>query len=683
MAIRIGKLRRFERAPRPLTPCTITSRLASTSRWRRTPARSVSGLTLVELLVATAVAMMLLAMVVTVFDQFGDGVSKTNSAMNVQEQLRHARDIVQNDLDNISAKMYGPGVTEITEGPAHDRPAPGTSSVMGDPDDWFRISATDGENRFYPQLGQSAASFSSPFAEIVYFVQDGVLYRQVRVIAPGAVVNNVSNAVLASTFSGRVDESGNFIFNSLDDLANRRYRAGATSTSTFPHRVYTKALAPNNTPPTLVPLTGPFRGQDALLNNVVSFDIKVLDPGAPIKGYGSGTVGVSSNFTPGTTGSTTTGGTATGGTTSGGTTSGGTTSGGTTTGGISCDQPSTPIIDNGDSGFTNTSAFGLRATPTPPGYETDMHRVKAADSGTATWTFTGLTAGATYDIWVTYPHSTGRATDAPYTIFDGSTEIASTTVNQQDAPSGLSTTDDGGTDWTSLGTHTITGTTLVIEVSDSPTNSGVVAADAIFIECIGGGGGSGATSGSTTSGTTTGGTTSGGTTTGGGTTGGTTSGGGTTGGSTTGTVAPYAIGPGDYGYQTTMDDASSDTLGFGGFVDLYNYAQGHTPASALFNGPGDLKSQLHVVTAATDPAVFDTWSLAYERDGIDQDSSGDADEGFNGLDDDGSGVVDDASERDTAPPYATPPRAIEITIRVFDPASRVTRQATIRQRLDL
>ena len=230
------------------------------------------------------------------------------------------------------------------------------------------------------------------------------------------------------------------------------------------------------------------------------------EPGTTVAPPSGTTTGTTSGTTSGTTGTT-------GGTTTGGTTTGSTTTGGTTTGGVSCDQPSTPIIDNGDSGFTNTSAFGLRATPTPPGYETDMHRVKAADSGTATWTFTGLTIGATYDVWVTYPHSTGRATDAPYKIFDGSTEIASTVINQQDAPSGLTTTDDGGTDWTSLGAHTITGTTLVIEVSDSPTNSGAVAADALFIECVGGGGGSGATSGSTsgsTTGSTTGGTTGGG-----------------------------------------------------------------------------------------------------------------------------------------------------------------------------
>ena len=49
----------------------------------------------------------------------------------------------------------------------------------------------------------------------------------------------------------------------------------------------------------------------------------------------------------------------------------------------------------------------------------------------------------------------------------------------------------------------------------------------------------------------------------------------------------------------------------------------------------------------------------------------------NGFDDDGNGVVDDANELITQPPYPVALRGIQITIRCFEPDSRQVRQITI------
>lgn len=81
--------------------------------------------------------------------------------------------------------------------------------------------------------------------------------------------------------------------------------------------------------------------------------------------------------------------------------------------------------------------------------------------------------------------------------------------------------------------------------------------------------------------------------------------------------------------------------------------------------------------------TYDTWTLAYERDGIDQDGDTLFDEGRDGLDNDpivaGSilNAVDDASERETVPPYAHPLRGVQIRIRMYEPGTRQMRQSTV------
>lgn len=120
-----------------------------------------------------------------------------------------------------------------------------------------------------------------------------------------------------------------------------------------------------------------------------------------------------------------------------------------------------------------------------------------------------------------------------------------------------------------------------------------------------------------------------------------------------------------------------------------------------FAGPGDPFSALAgqapmgIPAAGAAAAVYDTHSLHYERDGLNQDGDGLADEGFDGLDNDwtgavnantntlsagnGAGGVDDATEREAPPPYATPLRGIQIRIRTFEPSSRKIREFTIAQ----
>ncbi len=148
-------------------------------------------------------------------------------------------------------------------------------------------------------------------------------------------------------------------------------------------------------------------------------------------------------------------------------------------------------------------------------------------------------------------------------------------------------------------------------------------------------------------------------------------------------------------------------IGYGAFVDLgwdESYSYNADPIAPQPDFQEERRVGYHPRNPGLGPfrgtpAVYDTWPYHYESDGINQDSASDngagVDQGTNGLDDivlydhDGnpatpsilpaSGVngVDDASERETAPPYDTPLRGMQVKIRVYDRDSRQIREATV------
>ena len=153
----------------------------------------------------------------------------------------------------------------------------------------------------------------------------------------------------------------------------------------------------------------------------------------------------------------------------------------------------------------------------------------------------------------------------------------------------------------------------------------------------------------------------------------------------TGGTAPVALLPGDPGYRAALQTwvannmPANQVMSRGAYVDLY-YTRGIAGASQIswFSGPGNPRSQLHAPNADA-PAIWDTGSTHYEYDGVDQDGNGIVDDANDGLDNNNVGGVDDFSERETAPPYNAPVRSIQIKIRVFEPDSRQIREVTVTQ----
>ncbi|MCA9109169.1 MAG: hypothetical protein KDA52_04415, partial [Planctomycetaceae bacterium] len=135
------------------------------------------------------------------------------------------------------------------------------------------------------------------------------------------------------------------------------------------------------------------------------------------------------------------------------------------------------IIDNGDAGFSATAGWTPAALNV--GHEGDLlHSATGSGSSVATWTFSGLTPGA-YRVSATWFAHVNRATNAPFIIRNGidGPVLATVLVNQELNPDDFS---DAGSSWEDLMTISITGSNLVVELSDDA--DGYVIADAIRIE---------------------------------------------------------------------------------------------------------------------------------------------------------------------------------------------------------
>ncbi len=144
--------------------------------------------------------------------------------------------------------------------------------------------------------------------------------------------------------------------------------------------------------------------------------------------------------------------------------------------------------------------------------------------------------------------------------------------------------------------------------------------------------------------------------------------------------------PSDPGYAGSV---SPTPLGHGGYVDLfYRRYTGVPLGTSTFSDPPLPRSGLQLYLPVfwgqqCYAGVYDTWSLSYEQDGIDQDGmlgldpSGLVDQGTDGIDNDGVHGVDDVGERETSPPYPAPLRGIQVRMRIIDRDTRQVRQMTV------
>jgi hypothetical protein len=139
--------------------------------------------------------------------------------------------------------------------------------------------------------------------------------------------------------------------------------------------------------------------------------------------------------------------------------------------------PAPTIIDDGAAGFTTVGSWKVT---NGQGFQSDFRSNNAGTgSRTATWTFTGLTPG-TYQVSATWVAAGNRATNAPFTVLQGSTVLGTSAVNQRLAPADFT---DAGAAWKNLGgPYQITGTSLTVRLTDKA--NGIVIADAVRVVLI-------------------------------------------------------------------------------------------------------------------------------------------------------------------------------------------------------
>lgn len=136
-------------------------------------------------------------------------------------------------------------------------------------------------------------------------------------------------------------------------------------------------------------------------------------------------------------------------------------------------RPPVTVVDNADPAYAETGS-GWTSQSDPSAYQ-GSYRSHATGAGadTASWTFSGLLPGW-YDVQVSWVAGSQNATNAPYTILDGTNPVGSFTANQT-TTSGT----PGQIAWNDLGDYLITGDVLVVQLSDA--GNGFVVADAVTI----------------------------------------------------------------------------------------------------------------------------------------------------------------------------------------------------------
>ncbi|MDB4365772.1 prepilin-type N-terminal cleavage/methylation domain-containing protein [Pirellulales bacterium] len=297
------------------------------------------GMTLIEMLIATAVSLILMAAVAQVFAAFSGAMSNGRSILETDSRLRNVARRLRDDLNGATTQMLPPrtpdqgeGYFEVIEGPLNDYQdasnggaalVSGTTEVCPtDIDDVLLFTTRDTESPFVGRLLSNTIESST--AEVAWFARATpstsnpvtyTLYRK-QLLVMGYVgvapFNNNNQIAFPGTWSGYFGQPcdisarreigtgfDRLVPNTLSDLTRREARFfhnsnGDTTGASFPYPFVDHLTT---TPAGLVFDGTTRRGEDIILSNVLAFDVRVFDPAAPIGLSGSTAI------VPGDTGS--------------------------------------------------------------------------------------------------------------------------------------------------------------------------------------------------------------------------------------------------------------------------------------------------------------------------------------------------------------------------------------------
>ena len=273
------------------------------------------GLTLIEILISTAVTLIMIFAIVEIFERVGSAVAQGRAAIEMSGQIRGAAHRLREDLRGITVPMRpwphsasSEGYFEYLEGPSRDATNLATNSVLGDVDDVIMFTARSvGE----PWVGRfNGVAIESQVGEVVWWTRrdstaNVTLHRRVLLIRPdlnvggnipGYSATAANGPTLLQTFYNTNDVSARIIpdpnaagqvllsANTLGDLTKRENRFAHRSTP-FPHFL---DVSTAGNPMSLINVaqTGLQQGDDVILTHVQGFDIKAFDTQAQIRSDG-------------------------------------------------------------------------------------------------------------------------------------------------------------------------------------------------------------------------------------------------------------------------------------------------------------------------------------------------------------------------------------------------------------
>lgn len=286
-----------------------------------------SGMTLVEMLVATAMTLIIMGVVAQLFGFLALTLSRSRDTIAMSADARSVANLLRRDLSGLTVKTVPPapadgesGYLEIIEGSTTDQSA-GFSQLTGDCDDVLMLTTRSLDQLFVGQFG-SSGSIESPVAEVAWYCRQSpaayqtqaagstlyTLYRRQLLVMDyvgqtpfeTSGDNSFSGSLPNTNYDLSLRADGSLLRpNSLSDLTRREWRfmhnlTGTTSRTAFPYNATVSNLS------TYGQLTGARQGEDIVLTNVLAFDIRVFDPRAPLNdtgvtavdpgdpGYGSG-----------------------------------------------------------------------------------------------------------------------------------------------------------------------------------------------------------------------------------------------------------------------------------------------------------------------------------------------------------------------------------------------------------
>jgi type II secretory pathway pseudopilin PulG len=275
-------------------------------------ADSPTAFTLVELLVSSTIALIVMGSVATLFGIFSRASTNSQAIVDMSSRMRTTANRLRQDLAGLTAPLTPPispesnaGYFELIEGPWTDSTdgsgnpitASSTTSILADADDALLFTTRSSAGPFKGNYNGNQVESST--AEVAWFcrtsttqpvpgLQLQTLYRRQLLVVgyvgatpfftAGAGTNNQVTGALPSIYntydiSLRSDPtaSGALVPNTLGDLTSRENRF-------FHGTSFSIAFSSTATGLTFDSTTR--EGEDVVLTNVIGFDVRVFDPDA-------------------------------------------------------------------------------------------------------------------------------------------------------------------------------------------------------------------------------------------------------------------------------------------------------------------------------------------------------------------------------------------------------------------